>query len=223
MDVAQVAFVGLAGTLLGAAIAGFVALAVTKLGNDHAERMAADERDHQDKVRKHTAGVQSAKDALGHLNRVRGVFDSFLEPDDPEQEWYESAYRAAVLAAVDIDDEAAAKTVTDIAEAYWASWLATELGEWTPRSLSYALYKLAHATVRAYTQDQPLPDRSELDKMLREIDGNWQQRVENEERDRAEQHAARKKAAARVKAEEPAKPVRRRTRTGTDAAVRRPI
>jgi hypothetical protein len=195
MDVGQVALVGLAGTLLGAAIAGFVALAVTKLSNDHAETMAADERDHQDKVRKHTDGVQSAKDALGHLNRIRGVFDSFMEQEEPEQDWYVSAYRDAVLAAVDIDDDAAAKTVTDIAEVYWAAWLATEEGEWTSHSLSYALYKLAHATVRAYTQDAPLPDRTELDKMVRAIDGNSKRRQENEERARAEAKESRKQAA----------------------------
>lgn len=195
MDAWQVALVGLGGTLLGAGIAGVVAIAVTMLSNSHAEKMAAAEREYQDKVRKHTSGVQSAKEALGHLNRIRTVFDGFLEQADPEQEWYAAAYRDAILAAVDIDDDATAKTLTDIAEVYWAAWLATEEGEWTSNTLSHALYQLAHATVRAYTQDAPLPDRTELDKMLRVIDCNSERRHENEERARAEAKETRRRAA----------------------------
>jgi hypothetical protein len=169
---------------------------------DHVERHAADERSHQERVRKHTAGVQSAKEALGHINAISHVFDHFMEQGDPEQDWYESAYRAAVLAAVDIDDEATAKTITDIAEAYWASWLATELGEWTPQSLSFELSKLAQATVRAYTQDTPRPDRSGLDRITGEIESRWAERREDNAQARAAeraQRAADREARARDK------------------------
>jgi hypothetical protein len=34
-----------------------------------------------------------------------------------------------------------------------ASWLATEEGDWTSRTLSHRLYELAHATVRTSRQD----------------------------------------------------------------------
>ena len=204
VDVGQVAMVGLAGTLLGASIAGFVALAVTALTNSHAVNMAGDERRHQEKVRKHIAGVQSAKEALGHINRIRGVFDSFEYPGDPEQSWYESAYRDAVLAAVDIDDDAAAKTLTDVAEAYWLSWLATDLDEYTSHGLSHTLYKLAHATVRAYTQDKKPPDRRELDDILGEIASNGERRADEHERSRLEWIKDREEKRAAEAAAEPA-------------------
>ncbi len=218
MDVGQVALVGLLGTLVGAVIAGVVTRDVTKINNEHAIRMAADERAHQDHVRKRATGIESAKSALGHLNRVRSVFDGFMEDGEPEQEWYEPGYRDAVLAAVDIDNDDVAKTLTDIAEVYWAAWLATEEGDWTARSLSYQLYKLAHATVRAYSLDQPLPDRSELDAMLRAIKYADERRRENEAKWRAELKAEREAArSAAAEGTVPSKPVRRRRSTARPA------
>ena len=196
--------VGLAGTLLGAAIAGFVALAVTALTNSHAVKMAGDERKHQEKVRMRIAGVQSAKDALDHLNRIREVFDKNPHPYDPENDAYEKFYRDAFLAAVDIDDDNAAKTITDIAEAYWLSWLATDLDEYDPRGLSVTLYKLAHATVRAYTQGKRLPDRSELDAILGEIASNGDRRDEEHELARQEWIKDRERERAAKNAAEPA-------------------
>lgn len=219
MDLWQIAFVvalvGVIGTVLGAFIAGAVAVGVTKRTNEHAEKMAANEhahvtklaaaeRAHQEKVRKHVAGVVSAKTALGHINRIRGVFDNFQYPGDPEQEWYEAAYRDAVLAAVDIDDDAAAKTITDVAEAYWLSWLATDLDEYTSHGLSHTVYKIAHATVRAYTQDQPLPDRAELDAILGEIASNGDLRAEQQELARQEWKKDREAKRAAETAAEPA-------------------
>lgn len=204
MDVGQVAMVGLAGTLLGACIAGFVALAVTVLSNNHAVTLAGDERKHQEKVRRRIAGVQSAKEALDHLNRIREVFDKNPQPYDPENDAYENFYRDTILAAVDIDDDAAAKTITDIAEAYWLSWLATDLDAYDPRGLSVTLYKLAHATVRAYTQDKRLPDRTELDNILGEIANNGDRRAEEHELARQEWIKDRERERAAKSAAEPA-------------------
>jgi len=150
--------------------------------------MAFEERAHQEKVRLKAAGAASAKAVLGHLSQIRAVFDEQKDPwNTPEQDSYRSDYRAAVLAAVDIDNDAVAKTLTEIAEVYSAAWLANDLDEWTTYSLNKAVYELAHGTVRAYTQDEELPDRHELDRMLREIEGNWEQRQENEKRAREEE------------------------------------
>jgi hypothetical protein len=184
----------LLGAIVGATIAGIVALGVTYLSNEHAVRMATDERAAQEKVRRRVAGLQSAKEALRHLNTIRAVFASNPHEDDPEQAVYEAAYQDALLSAVDIDDDETAKTLTDIAEVYWSSWLATEEGEWTSGTLSYRVYKLAQATVRAYTQGGPKPDRTELDQMLHAIESNAERRRQQEEEWRAEVRKEREEA-----------------------------